>query len=54
MLVFPEGVKSCMSTDLTDLDLSRIVSVPTSRRPMEVGSMEYFRRREEVVVKAME
>ena len=43
-----------MRTDLTDLDLSRSVSVPTSRRPMDLGSMEYLRRRLETVVKAKE
>ena len=32
-----------MRTVLTDLDLSMIVSVPTSRRPTDVGSTLYLR-----------
>jgi hypothetical protein len=42
MSVLPEDWKRSMSTVLTDLDLSMIVSVPTSRRPIERGSMLYF------------
>jgi hypothetical protein len=36
------------------LDLSRRVSVPTSSLPMVLGSIWYFLRREETVVRAME
>jgi hypothetical protein len=43
-----------MRTDLTDLDLSRSVSVPTSRRPIDLGSMLYFLNSEERVVRANE
>lgn len=39
---------------MTDFDLSRRVSVPTSRRPMDSGSIEYFLSREETVVRAKE
>lgn len=46
--------KSCMSTDLTDLDLSSMVSVPTSRRPMELVSILYFESRLAVTVRAKE
>jgi hypothetical protein len=54
MLVLPEGSKSCINTLLHDLDLSRRVSVPTSSLPMDLGSISYFLRREETVVRAME
>ena len=54
MLVLPDGVNSCMRTDLTDLDLSSIDSVPTSRRPIDFGSIEYLRSSEETVVRASE
>jgi len=39
---------------LTDFDLSRRVSVPTSSLPIDVGSMLFFLRREETVVRAKE
>jgi hypothetical protein len=43
-----------MSTDLTDFDLSSRVSVPTSSLPIDLGSMLYFLKREERVVRASE
>lgn len=46
--------KSCIRTDLQDLALSSMDSVPTSRRPIEDGGMLYLRRREETVVRARE
>jgi len=43
-----------MSTDLTDFDLSRIVSVPTSSLPIDLTSIAYFLISEERVVRARE
>jgi len=45
---------SCMRTDLTDFDLSRIVSVPTSRRPIEFVSIWYLLRRLDNTVREKE
>src|SRR5687767_12787317 len=45
---------SCISTVLTDLDLSSSVSVPTSRRPIEFGSTLYFLSRLETTVRENE
>jgi hypothetical protein len=39
---------------LTDLDLSRSVSVPTSRRPIDFGSMLYFLKSDERAVRESE
>lgn len=47
MSKLPESAKRSIRTVLTDLDLSMMVSVPTSRRPMDLGSMLYFSSREE-------
>lgn len=43
-----------MRVVLIDLDLSRMVSVPTSSLPMEAGSIACFLRRFETAVRAME
>lgn len=50
MSELPDSVKRSMRTVLTDFDLSMIVSVPTSRRPIDFGSMLYFSRRLETTV----
>ena len=42
MSVLPDSEKSCIRTDFTDLDLSMIVSVPTSIRPMSVALVPVF------------
>ena len=47
MSKLPDSAKRSMSVVLTDLDLSMIVSVPTSIRPIDLGSMLYFSRRPE-------
>ena len=53
-LVFPAGSKSVVRTDLTDLALSMGDSVPTSRRPIESGSMLNLWSSEETAVRARE
>jgi hypothetical protein len=46
MSELPLCSKRVMRTLFTDFDLSMIVSVPTSNRPMFEGEMEYFSKRE--------
>ena len=46
--VLPDGANRSIRIVLTDLDLSMIVSVPMSMRPIERGSMLYLRSNEEV------
>lgn len=53
-LVFPCGSNRVVRTDLTDLALSMGDSVPTSRRPIDLGSMLNLRRSEETAVRARE
>lgn len=54
MSVLPEAAKRSIKRVLVDFDLSMIVSVPTSRRPIERGSMLYFFKRFETTVRARE
>jgi len=52
--IFVLSPNSCIRTDLTDFDLSKMVSVPTSRRPIELGSILYLLKRLEHAVRAKE
>ena len=45
MSKLPDSVKRSMRVVLTDFDLSMMVSVPTSMRPIDLGSILYLLRR---------
>ena len=51
MSVLPAATKRSMRVVVTDFDLSMIVSVPTSMRPIDLGSMLNFSRRPETAVR---
>lgn len=53
-LVLPDGSNSVVRTDLTDLALSMGDSVPTSRRPIDLGSISNLRSSEDTAVRARE
>jgi len=54
MSELPLASNSIIRTDLTDLDLSSSVSVPTSTRPMSLGETLYLARRALTAVRHIE
>jgi hypothetical protein len=52
--LLPAGAKRFINSVLVAFDLSIMVSVPTSNRPMDEGWMLYFLSRDETTVSAIE